>query len=113
MALLKSTAQRIDREPVLFLGCSASEILALVGAGTFAGFTLGFIAGFLTGLWFLIIPCMFLGSFIGVWKGGSRLMHAKEGKPDGYYGKFIFSWMAEHGLVKNYIKHNGYWRIRK
>jgi len=113
MALLKSTAHRIDREPVLFLGCSAPEIMALAGAGTFVGFFIGLILGLLSGYLILIIPGLFLGTLLGVWKGGKKLMNLKEGKPDGYYGKVIFSWMADHGLVKNYIKHSGFWRIRK
>ncbi len=91
MALLKDTAHRIDKEPVLFLGCSGTEIFSLAFLGAIVGVLLGIIIGFISGWWFLILPAIFMGAFAGVYKGGKILMHKKEGKPEGYYGKLILS----------------------
>ena len=113
MALLKDTAHRIDKEPVLFLGCSGTEIFTLAIVGATSGLLLGVIVGIITSWWFLVLPCLFIGAFIGVYKGGKIMMHKKEGKPEGYYGKIILSWLSDQGILNLFIKHNGFWSIRK
>ena len=113
MALLKDTAHRIDKEPVLFLGCSGTEILSLAVVGALAGILLSMLLGLITGWWFLILPCLFIGAFMGVYKGGKIMMHKKEGKPEGYYGKIILSWLSDQGILKLFISRDGFWSIRK
>ncbi|MCK4710454.1 MAG: TIGR03750 family conjugal transfer protein [Gammaproteobacteria bacterium] len=113
MALLKDTAHRIDKEPVLFLGCSGKEIFALAVAGALTGLILGTVLGFITGLFFLMMPSLFIGAFISVWKGGKVMMHKKEGKPEGYYGKVILSWLSNQGFMNLFINRSGFWSIRK
>jgi conjugative transfer region protein (TIGR03750 family) len=113
MALLKDTAHRIDKDPVLFLGCSGTEIFALAIVGAIAGILMGIIVGTITGWWFLILPCIFIGAFAGVYKGGKTMMHKKEGKPEGYYGKIILSYLSDQGFLNLFVKRNGYWSIRK
>jgi conjugative transfer region protein (TIGR03750 family) len=113
MALLNDTAHRIDREPVLFLGCSGAEIMTMAGLGAFMGLLIGLLLGLLTGLWFLTVPCLFLSAFIGVWRGGLIMKEKKEGKPDGYYGKVILSYLSDQGILNLYIKRTGPWSIRR
>ncbi len=113
MALLKDTAHRIDKEPVLFLGCSGTEIMALVIVGAIAGILFGLLIGTITGWWFLILPSIFIGAFAGVYKGGKTMMHKKEGKPEGYYGKLILSWISDQGFMNLFIRRSGHWSIRK
>ncbi len=113
MALLKDTAHRIDKDPVLFLGCSGTEIFSLAIAGALAGIVLGIIVGSVTGWWFLILPSIFIGAFAGVYKGGKAMMHKKEGKPEGYYGKIILSYLSDQGFLNLFVKRSGYWSIRK
>jgi conjugative transfer region protein (TIGR03750 family) len=113
MALLKNTAHRIDKEPVLFLGCSGTEIMTLAVVGAVSGILLGLMVGVITGWWFLILPSIFIGAFTGVYKGGKYMMHKKEGKPEGYYGKIILSWLSDHGILHLFVKRTGYWSIRK
>jgi conjugative transfer region protein (TIGR03750 family) len=113
MALLKDTAHRIDKEPVLFLGCSGTEIFTLTFIGALLGVLLGVVIGFFTGWWFLILPAIFIGSFVGVYKGGKIMQQKKEGKPEGYYGKVILSFLSDQGLYALFVNRNGYWSIRK
>lgn len=113
MATLKDIAFRIDKDPVLFLGCSGTEIGALVLLGGISGIILGIIVAFVTGTWFLILPSIFICAFLAVLKGGRSMMYKKEGKPEGYYGRLILSWLSDKGLNKLFIKRSGYWGIRK
>ncbi len=113
MASLKDTAHRIDREPVLFLGCSGTEILALVALGALAGLLLGLLLRIITGWWFLILPTLFIGAFLGVWKGAKILQRKKEGKPDGYYGRLLLAQLSNLGISKVFNLRTGYWSIRK
>lgn len=113
MALLKDTAHRIDKEPVLFLGCSGTEIMTLAVVGAISGILLGLLIGLITGWWFLILPSIFIGAFVGVYKGGKTMMRKKEGKPEGYYGKVILSWVSDQGLMNLFISRSGYWSIRR
>jgi conjugative transfer region protein (TIGR03750 family) len=85
--------------------------LAVVGA--LAGILLSVIIGLITGWWFLMLPCLFIGAFAGVYKGGKIMMHKKEGKPEGYYGKIILSWLSDQGILNLFINRSGYWSIRK
>ena len=41
------------------------------------------------------------------------MMHKKEGKPEGYYGKIILSWLSDLGILKLFINRDGFWSIRK
>jgi len=87
--------------------------LSLAVVGALAGILLSVLLGLITGWWFLILPCLFIGAFVGVYKGGKIMMHKKEGKPEGYYGKIILSWLSDQGILKLFINRSGYWSIRK
>ncbi len=113
MALLSDTADRIDREPVLFLGCSNTEIMMLAGAGAAAGILLGILFSIVTGWWFTVMPLFFIGAFGGVWRGGKIMMKKKENKPEGYYSKLIMMNLSKTGIFNFFVHRAGYWRIYK
>ncbi len=116
MARLLDTAHRIDREPVLFLGCSGTEITTLAALGFLSGIPIGIIVGIVSTKMFLIIPFPFAAAFLAVYYGGKRLGEMKEGKPDGYYARVIMSFLSARGFLwysNLYIKRDGHWGIRR
>ncbi len=113
MALLKVTAHRIDREPVLFLGCTGTEIFVLVILGALAGALIGLVIAIITSWWFVILPTLFLGAFLGVYKGGKVFQQKKEGKPEGYYTRFILAALSDRGWLKVFIMRSGFWSLRR
>lgn len=113
MAQLKDTAHRIDREPVLFLGCSGAEIMLLAGSGAIAGLVVGLVVAILLGRLIIFLPFVVVFGFISVWKGGAWLARQKEGKPDGYYNKYILSRLSNAGLLKLFVNRSGHWSMRR
>ncbi len=113
MALLKETAHRIDREPVLFLGCTGTEIFVLVILGALTGAIFGLVIALFTSWWFVILPTLFLGAFLGVYNGGKAFQRKKEGKPEGYYTRYILGALSDRGWLKIFIMRSGYWSLRR
>lgn len=107
------TAHLLDSQPILFLGCSAEEIIGLGMAGLVTGLVVGIVAAILTGIWLLIIPFPIIFLALFIFKGGKKLGKAKEGFPDGYIGRAISVWMCKHGLSKKFVVRHGTWRIRR
>ena len=107
------TAHLLDSQPILFLGCSAEEIMVLGMLGIVAGLVAGIVLAIITGIWLLIIPFPIIGLALFIFKGGKKLGKAKEGFPEGYVGRAINIWMCEHGMSKKFVVRHGYWRIRR
>ncbi len=109
----EDTAHLIDTEPVLILGCGSVEIMTLGGVGFVTGFVLGLILLSPFGFWFLSIPSGLLFALATVIVGGRRLGKAKEGKPDGYYNRYLIMKLSKVGMKGSFITHTGQWRIRR
>jgi conjugative transfer region protein (TIGR03750 family) len=115
----EQTADLIDLEPVLFLGCNNSEIQALALFGLFFGLLVGVIVVILTGVGLLVLPFLILGPMIIIYKGGKYLGKAKEGKPSGYYDRLIAVRFSALGIslpfLSSYslVTRAGYWRNRR
>ncbi len=107
------TAHLLDSKPILFLGCSAEEIMGLGLLGIVAGLVVGIVLAIMTGIWLLIIPFPIIGLAVFIFKGGKKLGKAKEGFPDGYIGRVIDIWMCEKKLSNKFVTRHGYWRIRR
>jgi len=85
----------------------------MAGAGIVVGLVVGLVVGVLLGRVILALPFAVVFGFVTVWKGGKWLARQKEGKPDGYYGKFILSKLSNAGLLKLFVNRSGYWNIRR
>ena len=107
------TAHLIDAEPILFLGCSSSEILGLAGLGFIAGLVFGLLVALLSGMWLLVLPFLILFPVVFIYWGGKRLGKAKEGMPSGYYDRLLATQLAQFGFGEGYINRVGHWRIRR
>jgi len=108
------TAHLIDTEPVLLLGCSGIEIMFLGAAGFVIALVVGVIVLSPFGMWFLAIPFGFLVALMVIVFGGRRLGKAKEGKPDGYYNRYLRMKLSRVGIMKGtFVTYTGNWRIRR
>ncbi|MEW8048425.1 MAG: DUF3487 family protein [Candidatus Thiodiazotropha sp.] len=110
MAVQEDTAHLIDTEPVLFLGCSSSEILTLAGLGFVIGLMIGGLIALFVGIWLLVLPFLILIPVIAIYYGGKRLGKAKEGKPNGYFDRLIAHRLNMIGLRNALVVRAGYWR---
>ena len=111
--LKEHTAHLIDNEPVLMLGCSNTEIFTLAGLGFGTGLILGLIFGVLFSQYVLIVPFPMLMTVISVYFGGKRLGRAKEGKPDGFFNRFLLNTFCRLGWRSGFVQHKGFWSIRR
>jgi conjugative transfer region protein (TIGR03750 family) len=105
-------ADRLNVEPVIFKGCSSSELGVIVGvaaliwlplslmlAGFMGAFTMGFgIAG--------------VGVVATVVVMASLFQRLKRNRPDGYYQQQFSIWLHDHGLRRApFIRRSGAWDI--
>ncbi len=109
----QGTANLIDSEPILFFGCSSSEIMVLALLGFVTGLLTGVVLAFVFGSLLVAVPFPLFGAFIGVVKGGKRLGKSKEGKPDGYYSRVIKMKLCKFGLTNLFVHRMGGWRTRR
>jgi len=110
----EATGHLIDAEPILFLGCSNGEVLALAGAGLVAGMAIGLVVALLSGLGLLVLPFLIIVPVAFIYLGGKRLGKAKEGKPNGYYDRLLATKLSQWGIgKKSYINRPGYWSVRR
>ena len=106
----EDTAHLIDSEPILFLGCNSGEILTLAGLGFVIGLILGVVMALLTGLGLLVLPLLILLPIVAIYVGGKRLGKAKEGKPNGYYDRWIATKLNALGIGNAFVVRTGHWR---
>ena len=107
------TAHLIDNEPVLMLGCNNTEIFTLAGLGFVVGLVLGLFFGVVFSQYVLIVPFPMLMTVCTVYFGGKRLGRAKEGKPDGFFNRFLLNTFCRLGFRSGFVQHLGSWSIRR
>lgn len=107
------TAHLIDVEPVMILGCSNYEIMALGAVGFAAALLLGLLVLAPFGFWLLAFPLAILAALATIYFGGKKLGKAKEGKPNGYFNRVLRMKLARFGAKDAYVRHDGFWRIRR
>ena len=105
-------AERLNAEPAIFKGCSASELGVIVAvaaafwlpfslllAGVLGALTMGFgIAG--------------IGVVASVIAMASLFQRVKRGRPDGYYQQRFVLWLDAQGLWRSpFIRRGGSWDI--
>lgn len=93
-------ADRLNVEPVIFKGCSSSELgVSLILAGLMGAITMGFgIAG--------------VGAVTTVVVTASLFQRLKRNRPDGYYQQQFSTWLHDHGLRRApFVRRSGVWDI--
>ena len=105
-------ADRLNVEPVIFKGCSSSELGVLVGVAALVWLPVSLL---LTGL----MGAVTMGfGLAGVGVVGTVIVTAglfqrlKRGRPDGYYQQQVSIWLSDHGLRRApFIRRSGVWDI--
>lgn len=105
-------ADRLNEQPVIFRGCSSSELGAIAGlaaavwipvfvliAGLLGNFAMGFsIGGIMIGVTVVVIATIF--------------QKVKRNRPDGYYQHLLMCLLEDRGLWKSkFIRRTGYWSL--
>lgn len=115
---LRSAARRIpltDRvnvEPPILNGMTASEAKAIGLASLALWAGIGVIVAVATGYWQAMLVFGIALPAITVWMTSSRLASFKRNRPDGYYRQALHRWCAQRGLAKpRYLTHSGYWSL--
>ena len=103
---------RVNVEPPILNGMTASEA-KVIGGAAFAFFlVLGGILGWAVGVWQVLLMCAVPGPMATVWMASTRLARIKRNRPDGYYRQAINQWLAARGLRQAvFISHAGYWEL--
>ncbi|RCW66205.1 TIGR03750 family conjugal transfer protein [Pseudorhodoferax soli] len=102
---------RVNSEPAILHGMTASEASWLGGLSLFL-YTLGTgMVIYASGLWQLLLAPL-IATIGTLWFGSMWLQKIKRDRPDGYYGHALQLWLSRHGLSHaRFIRHAGYWSI--
>ncbi len=105
-------ANRLNIEPVIFRGCSSSELgLILLGAVLFWVPT-SFLIALLLGRVPMALGISGLGVLGSVFIGATVFQHVKRGRPDHYYQHCVIIWLHERGLKRSaLIRQRGHWSL--
>jgi conjugative transfer region protein (TIGR03750 family) len=105
-------ADRLNVEPVIFKGCSSSELGLIVGVAAFiwlpASLLLAGLMGAVT-MGFGLAGVGVVGTVIVM---AGLFQRLKRGRPDGYYQQQVSIWLSDHGLRHSpFIRRSGAWDI--
>ena len=104
-------ADRCNAEPVVFRGCSVTELTGLVVGSVLVWLPCGLIiAGVVFGR---VTMGLGLGALLAL--GTSFLatlwfQRMKRGRPEGYYLQVVYCWLADHGVIRDdTVRRTGQW----
>ncbi len=105
-------ANRVNAEPLIFKGCSSSELGVIVGVAALVWLPVCLLlagaAGAVT-IGFGMAGAAIVGTVIGV---ASFFQQLKRNRPDGYYQQRIVLWLHDKGLRRSpFVRRSGAWDI--
>ena len=105
-------ADRLNVEPMIFKGCSSSELGIIVGVAALVWLPVSLLLAGLMGavtMGFGLAGVGVVGTVIAM---ATLFQRLKRGRPDGYYQQQISIWLADHGLRRSpFIRRSGAWDI--
>jgi len=105
-------ADRLNVEPVIFKGCSSSELGLIVGVAALVWLPVSLLLAGLMGAVTMGFGLAGVGVVGTVIVMASLFQRLKRGRPDGYYQQQISIWLADHGLRRSpFIRRSGAWDI--
>jgi len=105
-------ADRLNAEPVIFKGCSASELGMIVGVAALVWLPLSLILAGLAGAVTMGFGLAGIGIVVTVLVTASLFQRLKRNRPDGYYQQRIVLWLDERGLKRGpFVRRSGAWDI--
>lgn len=105
-------ADKVNVEPPIFNGLSASEAAFVCTVSGVVFVTLGVILWATTGFWFLFVTSAVGGPLGVIWVTSKHLEGIKRNRPDGYHIQALRIALAKRGLGRNpFIRRTGWWSI--
>lgn len=103
---------RVNVEPAILNGMTASEAKTIGLVALVSCFLLGAFLVAVTGFWQALLLVTLLGPLVILWFSSKYLAGIKRYRPDGYYSQAIHLWLAGRGLTAcKFISHDGYWSL--
>jgi len=105
-------ADRLNAEPVIFKGCSASELGMIVGVAALVWLPVSLILAGLAGAVTMGFGLAGMGIVATVLVTASLFQRLKRNRPDGYYQQRIVLWLDDRGMKRApFILRSGSWDI--
>ena len=105
-------ADRLNVEPVIFKGCSSSELGLIVGVAALIGLPVSLLLAGLMGAVTMGFGLAGVGVVGTVIVMATLFQRLKRGRPDGYYQQQVSIWLADHGVRHSpFIRRSGAWDI--
>jgi len=105
-------ADRLNVEPVIFKGCSSSELGVIVGVAVVIWLPVSLILAGLMGAVTMGFGIAGVGVVATVVVMASLFQRLKRNRPDGYYQQQFSIWLHDHGLRRApFIRRSGAWDI--
>ncbi|MCP5023351.1 MAG: TIGR03750 family conjugal transfer protein [bacterium] len=105
-------ADRLNVEPVIFKGCSSSELGMIVGVAALIWLPVSLLLAGLMGAVTMGFGLAGVGVVGTVIVMASLFQRLKRGRPDGYYQQQLSIWLSDHGLRHSpFIRRSGSWDI--
>jgi conjugative transfer region protein (TIGR03750 family) len=105
-------AARLDTEPVIFRGCSSSELGMIVGIAAAVWLPVSFLLAGLFGAFTMGAGIAMVGVLATAFVMATVFQRLKRGRPDGYYQQRLRLRLEDLGLRRSgFIRRSGAWDI--
>jgi conjugative transfer region protein (TIGR03750 family) len=105
-------ADRLNVEPAIFKGCSASELGVIVGVAAAIWLPLSLLIAGLAGAITMGFGLAGIGIVATVLVTANGFQRLKRNRPDGYYQQRLILWLDEVGLRRApFVRRSGAWDI--
>ena len=105
-------ATRLDTEPVIFRGCSSSELGTIVGISAAVWLPVSFLLAGLLGAFTMGAGIAMVGVLTTTFVMATLFQRLKRGRPDGYYQQALRLKLEDLGLRRSgFIRRTGAWDI--
>lgn len=105
---------RLNREPVVFRGMTASELFISLCAGLLCGLIAGIFPSLLSGVWALLPTAALAGAALAILVGGRYLTRLKRGRPDAWLYQSLDARLARHGFGDpRLVQRSAVWSARR
>jgi len=105
-------ATRLDTEPVIFRGCSSSELGTIVGISAAVWLPVSFLLTGLLGAFTMGAGIAMVGVLATTFVMATLFQRLKRGRPDGYYQQALRLKIEDLGLHRSgFIRRTGAWDI--
>ncbi len=105
-------ADRLNAEPVIFKGCSSSELGVIVGVAALVWLPVSLVLAGLMGAVTMGLGLAGVGVVATVVVTATLFQRLKRNRPDGYYQQRFIIWLHDRGLRRSrLIRRSGSWDI--